>query len=96
MTFGGKGWAKTVGNLGVAEARKLVDMSLDAGVNLIDTADVYSQGVSEEIVGEIIGKRREGRAACNQGPLPDGRRAKRCRIVAPSSGARLRGEPEAG
>jgi aryl-alcohol dehydrogenase-like predicted oxidoreductase len=61
MTFGGKGWAKTVGDLGVNEAKKLVDMSLDAGVNLIDTADVYSQGVSEEIVGEIIGgKRKDG------------------------------------
>jgi len=58
MTFGGKGWAKTVGDLGVNEAKKLVDMSLDAGVNLIDTADVYSQGVSEEIVGEIIGGKR--------------------------------------
>ncbi|MBP1857341.1 aldo/keto reductase [Rhizobium herbae] len=58
MTFGGKGWAKTVGDLGVNEAKKLVDMSLDAGVNLIDTADVYSNGVSEEIVGEIIGGKR--------------------------------------
>ncbi|MCV9960921.1 aldo/keto reductase [Pararhizobium sp. BT-229] len=58
MTFGGKGWAKTVGDLGVKEARKLVDLCLDAGVNLIDTADVYSQGVSEEIIGEIIGGKR--------------------------------------
>lgn len=59
MTFGGKGWAKTVGDLGVKEAKKLVDMSLDAGVNLIDTADVYSQGVSEEIIGEILGANRK-------------------------------------
>ncbi len=59
MTMGGKGWAKTVGDLGVAESRRLIDMSLDAGVNLIDTADVYSQGVSEEIIGEITGGTRK-------------------------------------
>ncbi len=55
MTMGGKGWAKTVGDLGVDESRRLVDMCLDAGVNLIDTADVYSNGVSEEIIGDILG-----------------------------------------
>ena len=59
MTFGGVGWAKTVGDLGVTEAKRLVDICLDAGVNLIDTADVYSQGASEEILGEIIGGPRK-------------------------------------
>jgi len=59
MTFGGQGWAKMVGDLGAAEARRLVDLCLDAGVNLIDTADVYSQGVCEEILGEIIGGPRK-------------------------------------
>lgn len=59
MTFGGQGWAKMVGDLGVSEARRLVDICLDAGVNLIDTADVYSQGVCEEILGEIIGGPRK-------------------------------------
>ncbi len=58
-TFGGKGWAKTVGELGVSEARRLTDMCLDAGVNLIDTADVYSDGVCEEVLGEIIGGPRK-------------------------------------
>ena len=58
MTFGGVGWAKMVGDLGTAEARRLTDLCLDAGVNLIDTADVYSQGRCEEIVGEILGARR--------------------------------------
>jgi len=59
MTFGGQGWAKMVGDLGVTEARRLVDLCIDAGVNLIDTADVYSQGVCEEILGEIIGGPRK-------------------------------------
>ena len=57
MTFGGKGWAKIVGDLGVGEAARLVDMCLDAGVNLLDTADAYSAGVCEEIIGEILSQR---------------------------------------
>jgi aryl-alcohol dehydrogenase-like predicted oxidoreductase len=59
MTFGGVGWAKTVGAVGVNDARRLVDICLDAGVNFIDTADVYSSGASEEILGEIIGGPRK-------------------------------------
>ena len=61
MTMGGKGWAQMVGSQGVAEASRLVDMCLDAGVNLLDTADVYSAGASEEILGEVLdGKRKNG------------------------------------
>ena len=77
MTFGGVGWAKTVGDLGVSEAKRLVDLCLDAGVNLIDTADVYSDGKSEEIIGEILGgKRKNGaliatKARFNMGPGPN-------------------------
>lgn len=60
MTFGGKGVFAKVGNVGLEEARRLVDLCLEAGVNLIDTADIYSHGASEEIVGEILqGGRRE-------------------------------------
>ncbi|CAN7451434.1 aldo/keto reductase [Pararhizobium sp. LjRoot238] len=73
MTFGGKGWAKTVGDLGVNDARRLVDLCLDAGVNLIDTADVYSQGVSEEIIGEITGgKRKNGVLIATKARFPMG------------------------
>lgn len=59
MTFGGKGWAKKTGDVGVKDASRLVDICLDAGVNLIDTADVYSEGASEEIIGEILGGKRK-------------------------------------
>ncbi len=59
MTFGGVGWAKATGSQDVAEASRLVDMCLDAGVNLIDTADVYSSGASEEIIGEVLGGKRK-------------------------------------
>ena len=73
MTFGGKGWARTVGDLGVNDARRLVDLCLDTGVNLIDTADVYSQGVSEDIIGEITGgKRKNGVLIATKARFPMG------------------------
>ena len=59
MTFGGKGAFQHVGSTDREEARRIVDRSLDAGINLIDTADVYSGGLSEEIVGSAIEGRRE-------------------------------------
>ncbi len=60
MGFGGQGNFKAVGEIDLAGARRQIDMCLDAGVNLIDTADIYSTGRSEEIVGEAIeGKRDE-------------------------------------
>ena len=59
MTFGGSGSFKNVGSTDVQQARRQVDMCLDAGVNLIDTADIYSDGQSEEIVGEVLTGRRD-------------------------------------
>lgn len=59
MTFGGRGNFGAVGETDVAGARRQVDMCLDAGVNLIDTADVYSGGLSEEITGEVLRGRRD-------------------------------------
>ncbi len=59
MTFGGTGDFASVGATGVDEARRQVDMCLEAGVNLIDTADVYSTGLAEEIVGEVLDGRRD-------------------------------------
>ena len=52
-TFGGQGeFFSAWGNSDVTEATRLVDICLDAGVNLFDTADVYSRGASEEILGK--------------------------------------------
>src|SRR5689334_24661159 len=59
MTFGGTGNFASVGSTDVAGARRQLDMCLDAGVTLIDTADVYSDGLSEEIVGEVLVGRRD-------------------------------------
>lgn len=60
MTMGGKGAFAKVGSTGVEEARGLIDLCIDAGVNLIDTANVYSNGASEEIIGEALGGQRKG------------------------------------
>jgi aryl-alcohol dehydrogenase-like predicted oxidoreductase len=54
-TFGGRGdFFQAWGNTGVKEATRLIDICLEAGVNFFDTADVYSQSTSEEILGEAI------------------------------------------
>jgi aryl-alcohol dehydrogenase-like predicted oxidoreductase len=59
-TFGGGNeFFKAWGASDVAEATKLVDICLEAGVNLFDTADVYSDGLSETILGKAIAKRRD-------------------------------------
>jgi aryl-alcohol dehydrogenase-like predicted oxidoreductase len=76
MTMGGGGNFAKVGNVGLAEAKRQIDICLDAGVNLIDTADVYSAGASEKIVGEALGGQRKNgvliatkaRFAMGQGP----------------------------
>lgn len=58
VTFGGKGVYKGLGSVQPGEARRLIDICLDAGVNFFDTADVYSHGHSEEILGEALKGRR--------------------------------------
>lgn len=59
-TFGGGDeFFSTWGNSGAAEASRLVDICLETGVNLFDTADVYSRGLSEEVLGQAIAGRRD-------------------------------------
>jgi aryl-alcohol dehydrogenase-like predicted oxidoreductase len=55
MTFGGSDgiWGK-IGNLGQGEADRLVGQAIDAGINFIDTADVYAGGVSEQLTGQAL------------------------------------------
>jgi aryl-alcohol dehydrogenase-like predicted oxidoreductase len=59
MGFGGTGWASPVGQIDVEGARKQIGLARDAGVNLFDTADVYSNGLSEEILGKALGSDRD-------------------------------------
>ncbi len=59
-SFGGKGAFAAMGTSGVADANRLIDICADNGVNLIDTANAYSDGLSEEILGEAVrGKRND-------------------------------------
>lgn len=57
MTFG-RAKDGVLGSVDTAEARRQIDQCIDAGVNMIDTADAYARGASEEIVGEALGKKR--------------------------------------
>lgn len=58
MTFGGEGFWKNIGQQGQAEADKLVGRCLDAGINFFDTANVYSYGKSEELLGKALAAKR--------------------------------------
>ena len=59
MTMGGSGNFAKLGNVTLPEAKRQIDLCLDAGVNLIDTADIYSTGASEEMVGDALFSRRK-------------------------------------
>ncbi|HXN81818.1 MAG TPA: aldo/keto reductase [Myxococcales bacterium] len=72
-TFGGKGplfgaW----GNTDVNEARRLIDICLEAGLTMFDTADVYSNGASEEVLGRAIKGRRNAVILSTKTGLPMG------------------------
>ncbi|HEU4825748.1 MAG TPA: aldo/keto reductase, partial [Dongiaceae bacterium] len=54
MTFGGQGFFAKAGSSDVLEARRIIDISREAGINLLDTANVYSTGRSEEMIGEAL------------------------------------------
>ena len=59
-TFGGRGeFFRGFGETDVKEATRLVDIALDSGLNMFDSADVYSAGVAEEILGAAIRGRRD-------------------------------------
>jgi aryl-alcohol dehydrogenase-like predicted oxidoreductase len=59
MTLGGEGRFAAMGNVQAEEARRQVEMCIEAGVNLFDTADIYSFGKSEEVLGRALGGRRK-------------------------------------
>jgi aryl-alcohol dehydrogenase-like predicted oxidoreductase len=72
-TFGGKGdFFAAWGSTDVKEATRLVDICLEAGVNMFDTADVYSRGLSEEILGKAITKRRDKVLVSTKATFPMG------------------------
>jgi aryl-alcohol dehydrogenase-like predicted oxidoreductase len=56
MTFGGKGMWQSIGQLPQDEVNKIVKTSMDSGINFIDTANAYSEGLSETLLGESLKK----------------------------------------
>ena len=79
FSFGGVGGFAKVANQGVKDAQRLIDCCLDGGVNLLDTANMYSLGRSEEILGEALGNKRndvlissKARMRIGEGPNDEG------------------------
>ena len=58
MTMGGEGRFAAMGNVQVEEARRQIEICMEAGVNLFDTADIYSFGRSEVVLGQALGSLR--------------------------------------
>jgi aryl-alcohol dehydrogenase-like predicted oxidoreductase len=72
-TFGGGNkFFKTWGNTDVADAKRLVDICLEHGANFFDTADIYSDGLSEKILGEAIKGKRSRLLLATKGTFPFG------------------------
>jgi aryl-alcohol dehydrogenase-like predicted oxidoreductase len=86
-TFGGRGdMFSKWGNSDVAEATRLVDICLDAGLNFFDTADIYSGGASEEILGAAVKGRRDDvlistKATFTMGPGPNDKGSSRYHLI---------------
>ena len=59
ITFGGKGFWQAIGSTAQDEADLLVGLAIDGGINFFDTADVYSEGESEKILGQALRARRK-------------------------------------
>ncbi|MFZ0215606.1 MAG: aldo/keto reductase, partial [Candidatus Dormiibacterota bacterium] len=78
MTFGGAGRHRAMGQVQVEEATAMVDACLEAGINFFDTADVYSEGRSEEVLGKALGKRRQDVLVATkvQSPMGEGPNAR--------------------
>src|ERR671922_1747488 len=72
MTFGGAGGFASVGSTDLEGARRQVDRCLEAGINLIDTANVYSGGLSEEILGKVLEGRRDQVLVATKARMPMG------------------------
>jgi aryl-alcohol dehydrogenase-like predicted oxidoreductase len=72
MTFGGRGIFAKVGSTDVDGAKRQIDTCLDAGVNLFDTANVYSGGQSEEILGQAIAGKRDDLLLATKVRMPVG------------------------
>lgn len=72
VTFGGTHGFERFGQTQTKEARRMLDLCKDSGINLIDTADIYSQGDSESILGHILGDNRKNWLISTKATFPMG------------------------
>ena len=72
FTFGGRGAFGRTASQDVSDARRLVDTCIDNGVNLFDTANMYSTGLSEEILGEVLEGRYDNILVTSKARMPIG------------------------
>ncbi|MGY3409291.1 aryl-alcohol dehydrogenase-like predicted oxidoreductase [Bradyrhizobium sp. GM5.1] len=84
-TFGGVGRLAAWGTTDATEARRLLDICLDAGVSMFDTANVYSLGESERVLGEAIKGRRDKVLVSTKATFRFGDGPQRHRVVAAAS-----------
>jgi len=66
MTFGGVGKFAEIGNVSPDDAKTIVNLAFEEGINFFDTADAYSGGVSEEILGRALGAKRKDAIICTK------------------------------
>ncbi len=86
FTFGGVGPFGRVGNQDVTQARALVDLCIDHGVNVFDCANMYSSGVAEQTLGEVLEGRRDqvivtSKARMRTGPGPNDEGTSRFHLI---------------
>lgn len=70
VPFGGREEFAKCGAVDVSTARRMFDIAFEAGVNMVDTADFYSHGLAEEIVGKALGERRNEILVASKGRTP--------------------------
>jgi len=72
MTFGAKGFFTAAGTTSVHDATRQVDIALEHGVNLLDTSNMYSDGASEAMLGEVLQGRRDRILLATKVRMPTG------------------------
>ena len=90
-TFGGgNDFFKAWGSTDAGGAARLIDLCLDHGVSMFDSADGYSDGLAEEILGAAIKGKRNRLLISTKATFPTRRRPERLRLLAPASARRGR------
>ena len=93
-TFGGANeFFRAWGDTGVEEATRLVDICLEAGLNMFDTADIYSDGESEKVLGAAIAGRRDKSPNLHESHIQNRLRPQQSRLLPLSSNPGLRSQP---